>query len=103
MLAVALSADEIEHGQPVTVGANRFPIDQEPPAGQRRDGFDDERKARCEIVAVAGYQVDTGLVAPGENAHPVVLDLVEPLITGRRAFGRRWQAGSKANTQHAPV
>src|SRR5689334_924673 len=103
MLAVALSADQVEHGKTITVGANGFPVNQEPAAGQRSDRFDDERKPRCEIVAVAGYQADTGTIAPGHDAHPVMLDLVKPVITGRRTLGRRWQAGLDANTQHARV
>jgi hypothetical protein len=83
--------------------ANRLAVDQEPAAGQRPDRFDDERKPRCEIVALPRDQPNTGTVAPGHDPHPVVLDLVKPPITRGRPFGGGWQARSDANTQHTPV
>jgi hypothetical protein len=88
MLAVALSADKIEHGQSVVVGDNRFAVDQERAPGQRCDRCGDERKARREIVALPRDQPNTGTIAPGHDAHAVMLYLVQPPITGRRAFGR---------------
>jgi hypothetical protein len=47
-------------------------------------------------VAVAGEQAHALGVAPRQNTEAVVLDLVQPIGTARRGFGRRLQAGLDA-------
>jgi hypothetical protein len=50
----ALAADKVEHGQTTVVGDDGLPVDQERTSRQRCDRRDDQRKARCEIAALAG-------------------------------------------------
>jgi hypothetical protein len=44
-------------------------------------------------VAVAGDQAHALEIAPSQDAEAVVFDLVQPVGTARRGFGRRRQAG----------
>jgi len=39
-----------------------------------------EREARCEVVAMAGDEPNTGTLTPRHDAEAVVLDLVNPAI-----------------------
>jgi hypothetical protein len=59
---------------------------------QRRNVRHDLRKALAEIAAVAGDQAYAISVAPRHDAEAVVLDLVQPVRTAGRSFGRRRQA-----------
>src|SRR6516165_10180032 len=63
----------------------------------------DLRIPGSEVGAVAGGEPDAILVAPGEDAEAVMLDLVNPAGTGRRLLGRARQAWFEGDAvmQHA--
>src|SRR6516165_3534704 len=63
----------------------------------------DLRIPGSEVGAVAGGEPDAILVAPGEDAEAVMLDLVNPAGTDRRLLGRARQAWFEGDAmmQHA--
>ena len=88
ILAVALSANKVEHGQSVIVRDNRFAVDQERAPGQRCDRCGDERKARREIVALPRDQPNTGTIAPGMMRMPsCFISCSHPSPEGGRSAG----------------
>jgi hypothetical protein len=72
-------------------------VDQAGAHRERRDRRHDQGKPIGEIVAVAGLEshavVSVDHVASRHDAEAVVLDLVQPVRSVRRRFGRRRQAG----------
>jgi hypothetical protein len=93
---VTLVANKVEYGESVSIGDNRFPVDQEGVRRECRDRCGGEWKPRSEIIIVTADEPDTGAVAPRQDTKSVMLDLVQPSGTGRRDL--RWSGQTRERT-----
>ena len=59
--------------------------------------LDDEREAVGQVIAQPAVELHPFAVLAGDHAKPVVLDLVEPQLAGRRL----WSFGGKARRDEA--
>src|SRR6516225_62785 len=88
---MSLVADQVKHSEAIAISDNRFAVDQKRAGGQCRNGSDNERKARCEIITVPRDEPDTRTISPGHDAKAIMLDFVNPAGPGGRDFGGRGQ------------
>ena len=85
VLALLFTPHALEHGQTVFVAANSLPIDQAGPGLEVVHGLDDQGVAVSPVVAVPGQQPDADGIATSHQPIAIVLDLVGPVRTRRRA------------------
>ena len=84
ILAVALTADQIEHRQTTLVGDNGFAVEQESMSGQSRYRVHGKGKPGREIIPVASNEPHTRTISPRHDAEAIMLDFVNPTGAGRR-------------------
>src|SRR6516164_361641 len=89
---MSLVADQVKHSEAIAISDNRFAVDQKRAGGQCRNGSDNERKARCEIITVPRDEPDTRTISPGHNAKAIMFDFVNPARPGRCGLSWRRQA-----------
>ena len=92
-MVVMPGAEQIKGREAVGIDDNRLAVDKAGLHRQAFDGFDDAGKTISEVVAVAGIEPHVVAVTARQDAEAVVLDLVDPIGTGRRLFRRFRQAG----------
>jgi hypothetical protein len=95
----------LEDRQTVSITRHRLAVDDAGAHRQRRHGLDDQRIARGEVGAVPGQETNAGSATAGEQPEPVMLDLVEPVRSGRRAISQGGkaeldEAGSSFHSRH---
>ena len=83
MIMVAI-AKKIEDREAIPIDNNGLAINDTRPHRQGRHGGGDLWEARRKIVAVSGKQPCAPLFAPGKDLESVVLDLMNPVVAGRR-------------------
>ncbi len=90
--------DHLEHREPVVVTSYRFAVDHARPDRKGRESRSGQWKPRGEVVAITRDQAHAIGIAVTDDAEAIVLDFVQPTVTGRRCFHRTWQAGFKPRT-----
>jgi hypothetical protein len=70
-VVVAKGPDQLEHREPAVVADNGLAVDKARTHRQRRNGHNDEWKARGEIVAAAGEEPHAGGVPQRDDAEAV--------------------------------
>jgi hypothetical protein len=76
-------------------------VDHERARSVPQRGLDDQRIAVGPVVAIAGEQPDALAFALNDQAVPVMLDLVNPVRTGRNLGSARRDAGLEGALGHA--
>ena len=77
----------IEVGSTINTEQYRFAVDYKRGAPIAQGGFNDDRILIRPVVAVAGEQANALPVPLDDQSIAIVLDLVEPIFTGRHRCG----------------
>ena len=84
MLAIA---DAVEARDPVLPARDRLAVDDAGPQTQLSQSLDNQRKALGQVVAGPAIEPHARAVLARDHPEAVVLDLVQPLLAGRRLQG----------------
>src|SRR5215510_2611076 len=97
--------DEIERGNAVVIAGDSFAIDDAGSRAETGQCFDDQREAVCQVIARTAVEPQLRARLAGNDAEPIMLDLLQPLAARGQLVGFGWEAprdepGRKGTLQH---
>src|SRR5215831_18423881 len=101
VLVSAVVTDEIERGNAVVIAGDSFAVDNARARAQTSQRLDDQREAAGEVIAGPAVEPHPLTILAGDDSESIVLDLMQPLASGRQLVGfgreaRRDEAGRKS-------
>ena len=82
--------DEVEQCDAVRTARDCLTIDDAGPRLEPRHGLDDPNKPPGQIVARPAVEPHPLAILAGDTAEAVVLDFVQPAVTGRAGASKMW-------------